>query len=160
MLPLQTQSGPGSNGNEGVLHIPQSSSITEASPSDCLGRSLRESYPSAEMQSVYSTALANWARENLVANKSTKWQIVLDYMVPIALLLFSSNLTVVALFILLCTTAWWCISICLSIWQACNTCYKCESLIKAGAWWSRNRCLCCVYMFVHLYVHTYMCLCV
>ena len=28
------QSGPGSNGNEGVLHIPQSSSITEASPSD------------------------------------------------------------------------------------------------------------------------------
>ena len=34
MLPLL--SGPGSNGNEGVLHIPQSSSTTEASPSDCL----------------------------------------------------------------------------------------------------------------------------
>ena len=30
------QSGPGSDGNEGVLRIPQSSSITEASPSDCL----------------------------------------------------------------------------------------------------------------------------
>ena len=30
------QRGPGSNGNEGVLHIPQSSSITGASPSDCL----------------------------------------------------------------------------------------------------------------------------
>ena len=30
------QSGPGSNGNEGVLRIPQSSSITGASPSDCL----------------------------------------------------------------------------------------------------------------------------
>ena len=30
------QSGPGSNGNEGVLHIPQCSSITGASPSDCL----------------------------------------------------------------------------------------------------------------------------
>ena len=30
------QSGPGSNGNEGVFHIPQSSSITGASPSDCL----------------------------------------------------------------------------------------------------------------------------
>ena len=30
------QSGPGSNGNEGVLHIPQSSSITGTSLSDCL----------------------------------------------------------------------------------------------------------------------------
>ena len=53
------QSGLGSDGNEGVLRIPQSSSITEASSSDCLvsypGLSLGESYPSAEMQSVYST---------------------------------------------------------------------------------------------------------
>ena len=32
----QDQSGPGSDGNEGVLHVPQSSSILEASPSDCL----------------------------------------------------------------------------------------------------------------------------
>ena len=30
------QSGPGSNGNEEVLRIPQSSSITGTSPSDCL----------------------------------------------------------------------------------------------------------------------------
>ena len=30
------KSGLGSNVNEGVLHIPQRSSITEASPSDCL----------------------------------------------------------------------------------------------------------------------------
>ena len=30
------QSGPVSDGNEGVLHITQSSSITGASPSDCL----------------------------------------------------------------------------------------------------------------------------
>ena len=30
------QSGPGNNGNEGVLCIPQSSSITGTSPSDCL----------------------------------------------------------------------------------------------------------------------------
>ena len=30
------QSGPGSNGNEGVLYIPQSPSITGISPSDCL----------------------------------------------------------------------------------------------------------------------------
>ena len=29
-------SRPGDNGNEGVLHIPQSSSITGTSPSDCL----------------------------------------------------------------------------------------------------------------------------
>ena len=59
------QSGPGSNGNEGVLRIPQSPSITGTSPSDCLvsylGHSLGGSYPSAELQSVYSTAPANWA---------------------------------------------------------------------------------------------------
>ena len=30
------QNGPGSDGNEGVLRIPQSSSITGTSPSDCL----------------------------------------------------------------------------------------------------------------------------
>ena len=45
------QSGPGSNGNEGILRIFQSSSINEASPSDCLvsypGHTLRESVYSA-----------------------------------------------------------------------------------------------------------------
>ena len=54
------QSGPGSYGTEGVLHISQSSSITGASPSDSLesypGYSLGESYPSAEMKSAYSVA--------------------------------------------------------------------------------------------------------
>ena len=59
------QSGPGSNGNEGVLCIPQSSCNTGASPSDCfgsyIGHLLGESYPSAQMQSMYSTAPANWA---------------------------------------------------------------------------------------------------
>ena len=59
-------SGPGSNGNEGVLRIPQSSSTAGTSPSDCLvsypGHSLGGgSYPSAEVQSVYSTAPADWA---------------------------------------------------------------------------------------------------
>ena len=50
------QSGPGSNGNEGVLCIPQSSSITRTSPSDCLmsypGHTWEGegSYSSAEMQ--------------------------------------------------------------------------------------------------------------
>ena len=42
-------SGPGSYGKEGVLRIPQSSSIIETSPSDCLvpypGRSLRGILP-------------------------------------------------------------------------------------------------------------------
>ena len=59
------QSGPGSNGNKGVLLIPQSSSSTGTSPSDCLvsytGHSLGRSYHSAEVQSVYSTAPADWA---------------------------------------------------------------------------------------------------
>ena len=55
------QSGPGSNGNEVVLHIPQSPSITGISPSDCL-----VSYPGHSLggvQSVYSTAPADWARQ-------------------------------------------------------------------------------------------------
>ena len=59
------QSGPGSNGNEGVLCIPQIPSITGTPPSDCLmlylGHSLGGSCPSAEMQSVYSTAPADRA---------------------------------------------------------------------------------------------------
>ena len=59
------QSGPGSNGNKGVLRIPQSCSITGTSLSDSLesylGHSLWGSYHSAEMQSVYSTSLADWA---------------------------------------------------------------------------------------------------
>ena len=59
------QSGPGSNGNERVLRISQSSSIAEASPSDCLvsysGRSLGKSYPSAEIQSMYSATPTDWA---------------------------------------------------------------------------------------------------
>ena len=33
---IQDQSGPASDGNEGMLHIPQSLSITRTSPSDCL----------------------------------------------------------------------------------------------------------------------------
>ena len=54
------QSGFGSNGNEGVVHIPQRSK-TRASISDCirsyLGHSLRESYLYAEMQLIYSKIL-------------------------------------------------------------------------------------------------------
>ena len=51
-----SQSGPGSDCYEKVLHIPQSSCITGTSPSDCLvlysGDSLGESYSSAVKQSV------------------------------------------------------------------------------------------------------------
>ena len=61
------QSELGSSGNKGVLRIPQSFRITGVSPSDCLvsypGHSLGESYPSAEMQLVYSTATADWGIE-------------------------------------------------------------------------------------------------
>ena len=65
------QSGPGSDGNEGVLRIPQRSSITGSSPSDRLsypgltfgGGGLT---PSAEVQSVYSTAPTDWAKERKV----------------------------------------------------------------------------------------------
>ena len=61
-----SQSGPGSDGNEGELRIPQSSSIAEISLSDCLVSYMQDnlwrgSYPSAEKQSVYSTAPADWA---------------------------------------------------------------------------------------------------
>ena len=65
----QGQSRPGSNSNEGVLCIPQSFSITEASPSDCLmsyqDTHKGKSYPFAEMQSVYSAAPADWANNQM-----------------------------------------------------------------------------------------------
>ena len=58
-------SGPGNDGNEEVLHIPQSSSITETSPPDCLvsyaAQSLGVFYLCAEMQLEYSTAPVDWA---------------------------------------------------------------------------------------------------
>ena len=61
--PTLGQSGLESNVTERVPHISQNASITGASSSDCFvshpGQSLEESYPSAEMQSVYSTAAAN-----------------------------------------------------------------------------------------------------
>ena len=57
------QNGPGSNGNEGVLPVPQISSFTGTSPADCFmsypERSLEGSYSSAKMQSVYSAAPAD-----------------------------------------------------------------------------------------------------
>ena len=60
----------GSDGNKGVFHIPQSSSITGTSPSDGLmlyqGQSFgEESYLSAEVQSVCSADLADKAKMKL-----------------------------------------------------------------------------------------------
>ena len=61
------QSGPGSDANEEVLCIPQYSRITKVSPLDqfmsYLGHSMGKSHPSAEIQWVYSAALAVWVRE-------------------------------------------------------------------------------------------------
>ena len=61
------QRGPRSDGNEGILRIPQSSSITGTSPSDCLVSYLEHSlavgwrtYSFAEKQVVYSTAPGKW----------------------------------------------------------------------------------------------------
>ena len=59
------QSRPGSDGNKVTLCILQNSSIIGTSLSDCLvsypRHSLGKSYLSVEMQSVYSTAPADWA---------------------------------------------------------------------------------------------------
>ena len=67
------QGGPGSDSNEVVQRICQSSNITGASPSDYLlsypGHALRESYLSLEMQSVCSTAPVDWARKLLNLTK-------------------------------------------------------------------------------------------
>ena len=64
-LTTSGQSGPGNDGSEGVLRISRSSISIGALPSDYLvaypGHLLKESYPSAGMQLVYSTALADWA---------------------------------------------------------------------------------------------------
>ena len=65
------QSEPGSDGNKGVLRIPQSSSTAGTTPSDCLvsypGHSLEGgSYPSAEAQSVCSTAPQLTGQQNSV----------------------------------------------------------------------------------------------
>ena len=51
-VPTPGQSGSGSDGNEGILYIPQISSITGTSPSDCL-----ESYPGHMLEGgTYSSA--------------------------------------------------------------------------------------------------------
>ena len=76
----QSRRGPESDGNEGVLRIPQSSSITGASPSDFLmSYPGHFCYPSSAKQSVYSTAPADWALKIWIMMKKSvieKMQIV------------------------------------------------------------------------------------
>ena len=73
MLTLRARVDLGGDGNEGVLHISQSSSIIGTSPSGCLvsyaWHSLGEFYPSAEKQPAYSTASADWATNYIVTHK-------------------------------------------------------------------------------------------
>ena len=68
------QCGPGSEGNIGVLHISQSSNITESSLSDCLvsylGHSLGGSNSPEEKQSVYSTVSADSATGHSLGGRS------------------------------------------------------------------------------------------
>ena len=58
------------------LYIHQRSSITRALPPDYLvvypGESMERSYPSGQMQSAYSTSLANWAQRFTVIRKKKK----------------------------------------------------------------------------------------
>ena len=61
--PNRVQSGPGNNVSEGALHIPQRS-WNGASPKDVFYFHAKDtcweaSYPSAQIQSEYSTVLAN-----------------------------------------------------------------------------------------------------
>ena len=73
------QSRLGSNGNNGVFHILQSSSITGASPSDFLvlypGHSLVEYYTTAEIQSMYSAAPSDWANTSQTNTDADKMKI-------------------------------------------------------------------------------------
>ena len=67
-----------SDGSERALRIPHISSITEASPSNSLmshpGHTLEESYPSAEMQSVYSIVPADWAKNISLKEDEIHWK--------------------------------------------------------------------------------------
>ena len=108
------KSGPVSDGNEGVLHIPQRSSITGNLPSDCLvsypGHLLGVGNHSAEKQSMYSTALADWTRWVFMHFTVHKWSSYLFFfLICISFLKFfcRENLVTVAKFeIVIIGSAW------------------------------------------------------
>ena len=71
------QSGPGSDGNEGVPRIPQNSSITGILPSDCL-----VSYPGYSLGDLTALQRSNWCippsqlnghKDNKVSNTRRTW---------------------------------------------------------------------------------------
>ena len=66
------QSGPGSDGNKGVLRIPQSSSRLFSVISWTLVGG-GGSYSSAEKQLVYSTAPADWASGMILVMLNQRW---------------------------------------------------------------------------------------
>ena len=61
---MPDQGRPGSNGNERVLRIPQSPSITGTSPSDRLVSYPEHSWVGAYSSAEGSTAPADWAFES------------------------------------------------------------------------------------------------
>ena len=66
------QSGPGTDGNEGVLCIPQSSSNTEASSTDCLVLYLGHSGESYSSVEVWCILQGHWA---MLLDEKESWQI-------------------------------------------------------------------------------------
>ena len=72
MLPLRARVGSGSDGNEGLLHIPQSSSITGTSASDCLVSHLGHSSVGGSYPSVAPT---DWAKNK---NCCSSWNFNYD----------------------------------------------------------------------------------
>ena len=82
------ESGPESDSNAAVIRISQSSSITGASPSNGLmsyqdTREEVRSYRSTEMQSVYSTAQADWAGWSLNKSALSPIRIVILLCLPV-----------------------------------------------------------------------------
>ena len=65
------KSRPESDGNEEVLHIPQSCLVSY------LRHSLGESYPSEEMQTVYSAASADWVIFELASPITSSMTIII-----------------------------------------------------------------------------------
>ena len=66
-----SQCGPGSDGNEGVLHIPQISSITRTSPSDCL-----VSYPGHLGGLTPLQRISRWILQPQPTWQGTNWIII------------------------------------------------------------------------------------
>ena len=76
-----SQSGPASNGNEAVLRIPQSSSITGTSPCDCLvsypGNLLGESYSRCILQPQPTEQLEVKVDAIIIGTSDTLWDVLL-----------------------------------------------------------------------------------